>query len=230
MTVLASPPQPQTWRTVQDLLDLLDRLGNIPASRVRLSPFPGTATERDVTYIQDHENRTCELIDGTLVEKAMGLRESLLAMLLVQYLGTFVRTQKLGVVSGPDGTMRMLPGLVRVPDVAFISRARLPGDRVRNEPIPDVIPDLAVEVLSESNTRAEIARKRREYFTSGVRLMWIIDLQHRSATIYTAMDQSVALDETGELDGADVVPGFKIALSQLFSDLDSALDGGQAPS
>ena len=158
----------------------------------------------------------------------MGLRESLLAMLLVQYLGTFVRTQKLGVVSGPDGTMRMLPGLVRVPDVAFISRARLPGERVRNEPIPDVIPDLDVKVLSESNTRAEIARKRREYFQSGVRLMWIIDLQHRSATIYTTMDQSLVLDATGELDGADVIPGFKLSLSQLFSDLDTALDGGQA--
>ena len=115
--------------TTVTLQDILEGLGNVPLLRVRFSPAPGTATEEDLTRIADRENRTCELIDGTLVEKAMGLRESLLAMLLVQYLGPFVRLRKLGFVSGPDGTMKLFSGFVRTPDVAFISRENAGRER-----------------------------------------------------------------------------------------------------
>ena len=66
-------------------------------------------------------------------------------------------------------------GLVRIPDVAFTSWERLPGRRVPPEPIPELAPDLAVEVLSQSNTEAEMTRKRGEYFAAGVRLVWLVD-------------------------------------------------------
>jgi hypothetical protein len=65
----------------QTLADLLASLGGISAARVRLRPFPGTATERDVIAIHDRENRLCELVDGTLVEKVMGFDESIYAPL-----------------------------------------------------------------------------------------------------------------------------------------------------
>src|SRR6266853_1453467 len=97
MTALASTPQQPSARTMQDILD---RLGNIPASRVRVWPSPGTATEKDVTFVQDDENRTCELIDGTLVEKGMGFWESVVAATIVEILGPFVRNHQLGIVSG----------------------------------------------------------------------------------------------------------------------------------
>jgi hypothetical protein len=70
--------------------DLLERLGNIPPQRVRLYPTPGTATEDDVIRVLDRENVPCELIEGTLVEKAMGVEESIIAGLLITFLNQFV--------------------------------------------------------------------------------------------------------------------------------------------
>jgi hypothetical protein len=65
--------------TAETIADLIKRLGDIPADRVRLRPWPGTATEQDVLTIRQRERRLYELVDGTLVEKAMGFRESYLA-------------------------------------------------------------------------------------------------------------------------------------------------------
>lgn len=93
--------------------DLLKRLGNIPARRVRLHPTPGMATENDVIKVLDRENRLCELVKGTLVEKAMGYEKSEIAGLLFTFLNLFVRPRNLGIVNGPDGTIRPFPGLVR---------------------------------------------------------------------------------------------------------------------
>src|SRR4029453_3829595 len=110
------------------------------------------------------------LVDGVLVEKAMGLRESYLAIVLSTILWNFVQLRNLGVVTGEAGMMRLMAGLVRIPDVAFISWTRLPHQCVPTEPVPDLAPDLAVEVLSAGNTSGEMARKRQEYFAAGVHL------------------------------------------------------------
>src|SRR5262249_24088270 len=77
--------------------ELLKRLGNIPASRVLLHPTPGTATEKDVIKILDGNERLCELVEGTLVEKAMGFEESQVALLIGTALIIFVRPRKLGI-------------------------------------------------------------------------------------------------------------------------------------
>ena len=108
------------------LADLLERLGRVSAARIRLQPFPGTATERDVVAVHDRENRLCELVDGTLVEKVMGFDESRFALLLGAYLVNYLERHDLGVVVGADGMVKLFPGLVRIPDAAFISWARYP--------------------------------------------------------------------------------------------------------
>jgi Uma2 family endonuclease len=201
------------------MADLLDQLG-VPPSRILLHPTPGTATERDVIDMEGREDRLCELVDGTLVEKAMGYRESVLAMALVEFLRRFVRAADLGVVSGEAGMIRLLGRSVRIPDVAFISWSRLPGGRIPSEPIPDLVPDLAIEVLSASNTRAEMARKRREYFTAGVRLVWEIDPEHRKISVYADAENADLLGESDTLTAGDVLPGFSLPLAELFSELD----------
>src|SRR5580658_5547384 len=86
------------------IADLLKRLGNIPANRVRLHPTPGTATEKDLLEVLDHENRPCELVEGTLVEKAKGFDESKLALKIGTFLNIFVLPRKLGIVTGEAGT------------------------------------------------------------------------------------------------------------------------------
>jgi hypothetical protein len=103
------------------LADLLAQLGGIAPERVRFRPLPGTATEQDVLDVQAHEGRVCELVDGVLVEKSMGFRESFLSMALSAILWGFVKPLNLGLVTGADGMVRLSSGLVRIPDVAFIA-------------------------------------------------------------------------------------------------------------
>ena len=136
--------------------------GGIPAHRVLLDPMPGTATERDVIELQDRANRLFELVDGTLVEKVMGFDESICAVLLVGSLIGYLKTHDLGKVIGDGGMVRLFPGMVRVPDTAFISWARYPKGKRKRGAIPTVVADLIVEVLSKGNTSKEMARKLRE--------------------------------------------------------------------
>ncbi|MBL8797342.1 MAG: Uma2 family endonuclease [Planctomycetia bacterium] len=215
MSAVPTPPD-----AITNMAEVLERLGNIPLCRVRFRPFPGTATEDDLLRVAAQEDRLCELVDGILVEKGMGFRESLLVAALAALLRAFVVPRNLGLVSGPDGTMRLFAGRIRIPDVAFISWARLPGGRVPTEAIPDLVSDLAVEVLSASNTPGEMARKRREYFTAGVCLVWEVDPEARTVAVYTAPDEPVVLTQDQTLDGGDVLPGFALPLREFFAELD----------
>ena len=110
--------------------------------------------------------------------------------------------------------MRMKSGRVRLPDVAFVSKARLPQTLA---PIPDLSPDLAIEVLSESNTPAEMRQKLAEYFQSGTRLAWIIDPGPRTVAVYHSADGVTrVVDEHSTLDGEPVLPGLTIPVAELF--------------
>jgi Uma2 family endonuclease len=202
------------------LADLLERFGPMPYYRIRHDPPPGTATEQDVIDVHDREDRLCELVDGVLVEKTMGLLESFLALELGALLRGFVSERGLGIAVGADGTIRLAPGLVRIPDVAFFSWNRLPGRKIPREPIPDLVPDLAVEVLSKSNTKQEMDRKLADYFTAGVRVVWYIDPEKRTAEVFSAPDRSVILQEKDSLEGGDVLSGFSLPLADLFREIE----------
>ena len=104
---------------------------------------------------------------------------------------------------------------MRVPDVCFISWDRFPNRELPAEPIPDLAPDLAIEVLSASNTAGEMQRKLHDYFTAGVRLVWYIDPQTRSAKSYTAEDQFVAVGEIGIPLRRRRAAGFRIAAERV---------------
>jgi Uma2 family endonuclease len=206
--------------TIETIGDLLDRLGGISPQRVRFKPPPGTATEQDVIDVEAHEDRLCELVDGVLVEKPPGFLESLLAGALGCALREFVKPRTLGLVTGASGKMRLFPGLVRIPDVAYVGWDRVPGGRVPRQPIPDLVPHLVVEVLSESNTPAEMARKLGEYFGTGVLLCWFVDPRGRTVTAYTSPADSTLPAETQTLDGGAVLPGFALPLAGLFAEID----------
>ena len=217
----APAPSRAPLADVANVGDLLKRLGHVPAARVRLHPTPGTATEKDVLHVLDHENVPCELVEGTLVEKAMGWEESELAGLIVTYLNNFVRPRKLGVVTGADGTIKLFPGLVRIPDVAFASWDCFPDRKRPKQPIPQIAPDLVVEVLSKSNSRREMSKKVAEYLAAGVRVIWIIDHRKRTAHVHMAGGQTVVLNEHQVLDGGAVLPEFTLALHELFASIET---------
>jgi Uma2 family endonuclease len=218
MSIAEPPAMPEIQ--VRTFADLLKDLGNVPPNRIIMQPAPGAATEADVIRFHDHADRLCELLDGTLVEKAMGVREALLATALIEILRRFVRPRNLGIVLGPDGAVRLWAGRVRMPDVAFYSWDRLPGRRIPDEPIPNLAPDLAIEVESISNTAAELQRKRSDYFRTNVRLVWQLDPRSRTVAVYTSPDNPTNLRGTDVLDGGAVLPGFSLPLPELFGELD----------
>lgn len=199
--------------------DLFARFGAMSLSRIRNTPTPGAAREQDVLRIHEREHRLCELVDGILVEKAMGYEESVVAATLIMLLGNFVSTHKLGVVTGEGGMLKLAPGLIRIPDVAFVSRKRLPGGKVPRQPIPVLAPNLAVEVLSLSNTTQEMQQKLTDYFEAGVDVVWHVDPRARTVTVFTSPDQSSLLKANQSLTGGKVLPGFKIRVRDLFADL-----------
>src|SRR6516164_215626 len=113
---------------IDNLAELVERLGGIPLERIRLRPPPGTATEADVqAALEAPRKRLCELIDGVLVEKATGYTESVLASLLIELLNAFVRRNNLGLVTAPDGTIGLWAGRVRIPDLAFFPWDSMPN-------------------------------------------------------------------------------------------------------
>lgn len=199
------------------LADVLDRLGGVPPERILWTPLPGTATEADVLRYLDREpKRLVELIDGVLVEKAMGAREGFLAITLRFLLGAFVRLRNLGMIGGEAIPVRVSPTQTRMPDVHFTSWARLGGVPFRA--VVPVSPDLAVEILSPSNTVAEIARKIREYFKAGTQLVWVFDPDAKTVTVYTSPKKSRTLTATDTLDGGKALPGFTLDLNEFWND------------
>jgi Uma2 family endonuclease len=217
MSALTVPPPAPPTHKIDTVADLLHQLGDIPPERILWDPVPGTATEADVIRHVDGDNkRLVELIDGTLVEKTMGAYEARVGGLIVHFIEGFLEAHDFGISFGADATLRILPRQVRLPDVSFVSWTKLPNRELPAESVAPLVPDLAIEVLSESNTRREMERKRRDYFTAGVRRVWQVDPDTRSAEVFTAPEQSTPIGPNGELDGEDILPGFRLSLAHLF--------------
>lgn len=211
MNLIVSRPNP-TWTLAQ----LRRYFWMIPAERILLTPLPGSATEDDVVWMNDRGYRICELVDGTLIGKTMGVEESWLAVVLIEVLVNFVRKKKLGIVLGPDGFLRLQPGLVRAPDVSFLSWDRL-GGVFPKQATPDLAPDLAVEVISRHNTKKEMERKLAEYFAKNVHQVWLVYPKTQSVEVYTSPTKSRRLHLDQTLDGGKVLPGFTLPLKKLFA-------------
>jgi len=157
----------------------------------------------------------CELIDGVLVEKSVGSYESAITLALVQLMAPYLAQHPLGVLLGADGMLRLMPSRIRIPDVSFLRWERFPSGRLPKERVWSLSPDLAVEVLSDSNTKREMELKLDEYFQSGTQLAWIIDPESRTASLYRSRTDVSQIDETGFLDGGSVLPGFALRLGEL---------------
>jgi Uma2 family endonuclease len=213
MTIVLDPPA--DWTAVQ----LAERFGPIPLNRIRMSPAPGSATEDDVVEIHDREDRLYELVDGVLVAKAMGAYESMLAVEIACILRSWVKPRKLGTVLGAAGMLQLSPGLARIPDAAFLSMDKFPRGRFPKGAIAPLAPDLAVEVLSPSNTKNEMDEKLRDYFAHGTRLVWYVDPKTQSIDAYTSPTDKRTYRAPGNMDGGSVLPGFELNIAELFAEL-----------
>ena len=114
-----------------------------------------------------------------------------------------------GYVTGPDS-----PATSRMPDVSFVSNARLNQPELAGM-LYDGAPDFAVEILSEGNTPAEIAQKIDEYLNAGGRAVWVIDIDARTLTVHTPNAPPLTLPDTDTIDAADYLPGFACPVADL---------------
>ncbi len=159
-----------------------------------------------------------ELIRGVLHETmSSGVRHGKIVMSLGYELGAFVKPQRLGTLVGSDSGVWLEhdPDTVREPDLAFFSAGIMPLDA----DVPgyaEVVPELVVEIRSPSDSRREVHDKARMWISHGVRLVWVIHPDTRSVDVHSA-DRSVStVVGEAELDGFDVLPGFRCALAEVF--------------
>jgi Uma2 family endonuclease len=171
------------------------------------------------TTIAPAEDALYEVINGKYVEKPMGAFQTMFASALASYLSYPGGAKRLGRIVTEMLFLLNAAGLKRRPDVAFVSYERWP----RQTPVPDaeawdVVPDLAVEVLSPSNTAIETVKKLEDYFRAGVRQVWVIYVEQRLFYSYKSLSDIRILRPGDELDGGDVLPGVRIAVRALFED------------
>jgi Uma2 family endonuclease len=161
-----------------------------------------------------------EVVDGKIVEKEIGARDVEIAAILDQYLGMFARTHRLGRALG-EFIFRIDQDrdLQRRPDVAFVSHAKWPVQRrVPDVAVWDMVPDLAIEVVSPSNTADQVQEKIHEYFSARVVAVWVVYPRQRLVYVYASPTQIRVLKLGEDLDGGELIPGFRLPLTALFED------------
>lgn len=158
-----------------------------------------------------------ELVRGAIVTMLPpGFRHGICQNKVAFLLTAHVLSTRCGRVTVETGVVtERNPDTVRGPDVAFWSVERLPLDQTP-EAYPDVAADLCVEVFSPSNTQQEMKEKVREYLQRGVRLVWIVDPEERTVTVYRQPGEGRLLWEDATLTGEDVLPGFQCRAVELF--------------
>lgn len=159
-----------------------------------------------------------ELVEGKLITMSPpGFAHGICGNRLNVALTVFARERQLGWVAPQDTGFKLKsdPDTVRAPDVAFVSRARVPRGEL---PVKywDGAPDLAVEVLSPGERLREIERKVREYLACGATAVWVVRLRTRTVTLHHAGRLPVVLGEHDALEDAAVLPGFSYPISDLF--------------
>src|SRR5262249_41553321 len=160
-----------------------------------------------------------EVIDGVRVEREpMGAFETVLASWLCHLLNSFAAGRKLGLaVSEVLFILNAQRDLRRRPDVAFVSYARWLTAVMARESAWNVVPDLAVEVVSPSNLAEEIDRRITDYFQSGVRLVWVFYPDSGRVYVYQSPTQVSIVERTDTLDGGEVLPGLQLPIAHLYT-------------
>lgn len=171
----------------------------------------------EIAQLPENVDKRLELRDGVINELSPSFIPSIIAATFIRIIGTFVVEHDLGYVTGADGGYILSEDNVFIPDVAFISKMRL-----TELPEREVIgpPDLAIEVKSPTDTFKSLQTKAVEYLAYGTRMVWVVYPERKTVEVYTPTGEGnlsvVTLDIDSTLDGGDVLPGFKLAVRDVF--------------
>ncbi len=174
-------------------------------------------TADDLSAMGDRASRK-ELQEGELVDMSPAFSpHGVVASNIAFLVSRFVREQGQGkcFVAETGFLVAQDPDTVRAPDFAYVSTERLPGGKVPDGYFPGA-PDLAVEVLSPSESASQIGRKIREYFAAGARAVWVADPESRTLRAYSDPTESKTYTIDDELLGGDVLPGFRCRVGEFF--------------
>ena len=182
------------------------------------------ATVTATTYTPDEllllpEGDRFELVDGQLRERTMSAWSSYVAGRLYRRLDTYCETKGLGWVFPEGASYRCFaddPNKVRKADTSFIRVERLSLAQATARGHLTVAPDLEVEVLSPNDLAYDVDEKIQEFLGAGVRLVWVVHPQARTVAVYRPQSCGTILRENDDLDGEDVVPGFRSRVGDLF--------------
>ena len=211
-----SPVLPKPGPVIATPLDLAARFGDLPLWRICFDPPPGEATEEQCIQINERNERLCELVDGTLIEKVMGTFESLIAGRIITRINNYLEAHPgMGIALPADGMLKLRIKLIRVPDASYISRASLRAGKFPRHGVAAVAPTIAVEVISEGNTKREMEDKLDEYFQYGASEAWYVYPDTKTLHRYTSRGQCQELAEHDTL-ATPVLPGFACLLAPLF--------------
>ncbi len=162
-----------------------------------------------------------ELVSGELKMIApVGFEHGEVMVRLSGLLDAFVRQQGLGRVAGgdPGFVLSRDPDTVRAPDVAFIRKERLAANPV-GPAFWTGAPDLAVEVMSPSDTVHGVHEKAKAWLAAGVEAVWVVNPAWRTVTVYRSANDIKTLTEDDDLDGQDLLPGFRCRVREIFENL-----------
>lgn len=182
------------------------------------APAPGAPlTLAEYAVLADDDGWRDELVRGVLVrEPRPGARHSRLVGELFVRLDAHGREHGLGVALVDTGfRLPGEPATVRGPDVAFIATARLP----ETTPVGfwEMAPDLAIEIVSPHDRWTAVQDRAFDYLDAGAREVWVIDPDARRATVHRSRAEAFTLGAEATLEGGDVVPGFRLRLTELFA-------------
>ena len=187
------------------------------------NPAIATKTWTDEAFMAlPDDGHHYEIINGELIDMGnSGALHGYVCSLALAALAGYILPKKLGVILDSSTAFKMKNGNKRSPDIAFFAKERLQGMAVLPSGYLEGAPDLAVEVLSPGNTVEEIEDKLTEYFENGSRLVWVIHpTQHYVLVYRSAHEPDRLLKGKDSLDGEEVIPGFSLAIADLFQKLD----------
>jgi Uma2 family endonuclease len=175
----------------------------------------------DEEFMALPEDGRYELVNGELVNMGnSGMEHGEIGSFLGGSLSLYVRSNQLGRVCDSSTAFSMKNGNKRSPDVSFVARERLQGIRRLPKGYFQGSPDLAVEILSPTNTVEEIHDKIVEYFENDTRLVWVIHPDEQYVLIYHSPSPDRLLRIDDSLEGEDVISGFTLPVAELFAELE----------
>jgi Uma2 family endonuclease len=171
----------------------------------------------DELYDMEDDGNRYELVRGELVKMTPpGGGHGRLLLDFGSQLRAFVLASDIGELFGDSGfRLSQDPDIVRAPDIAFLRWERVPPEETIDRFLPGP-PDLAIEIVSPSDRASDIAEKVEDYLDAGTRLVWVMHPRRRTVTVYYPDRTARILRESDVLDGEDVLPGFRIAVVDIF--------------